>query len=290
MIRPFLVKFGFVLALVLWSYWSTLGRAAERWSTDPQYSHGYLVPLFALYLLYQRRSILQEGVLAPSALFVIPLLFAVVLRVGEAKYFYNGLDQFSLTPMLLAAALATGGKVAFKWSWPASCFLLFMVPLPYRLQTALSTQLQGVATQFSHYVLVSLGVPAVAEGNIILVEEVRIGVVEACSGLGMGVTFMALAAAFVMLSRSKMWIRIALVLLALPTAIVANVIRIVATAILYHWEQAATARAVFHDLAGWLMIPLGCALLMLELWILENLFIQKPTKQSSAPLPMRKQK
>src|SRR5207253_1208952 len=54
-LRPLIAITG-VLAALLWSYWSTLGQLAEIWSRDPQYSHGYVVPAFALVLFWLRRS------------------------------------------------------------------------------------------------------------------------------------------------------------------------------------------------------------------------------------------
>jgi hypothetical protein len=43
-------------ACVLWSLWPGIADMAERWSTDPRYAHGYLVPIFSLALLWIRRS------------------------------------------------------------------------------------------------------------------------------------------------------------------------------------------------------------------------------------------
>ena len=54
-------------ACVLWAYWTTLEGMAERWSHDPQYSHGFLVPVFALVVLWSRRQSLRRGRLRPSA-------------------------------------------------------------------------------------------------------------------------------------------------------------------------------------------------------------------------------
>src|SRR5262245_6686519 len=45
-----------VLAAFLWAQAPTLGGLARRWRDDPQYTHGYLVPLFALYLAWTRRQ------------------------------------------------------------------------------------------------------------------------------------------------------------------------------------------------------------------------------------------
>src|SRR4051812_19213355 len=62
---------GLSLALfagaLLWSYWTTLAEVLWRWTNDPQYSHGYLVPGFACYLLWQRRALLEPQLLRPSA-------------------------------------------------------------------------------------------------------------------------------------------------------------------------------------------------------------------------------
>src|SRR6202035_2382357 len=45
---------GLILVLV-WAYWNSLTRLAHLWE-NPQYSHGYLVPLFTLILLWLRRD------------------------------------------------------------------------------------------------------------------------------------------------------------------------------------------------------------------------------------------
>jgi Transmembrane exosortase (Exosortase_EpsH) len=63
-----LVMLGAALAAVVWAYWTTLAQTALRWSQDPMYSHGYLVPGFALFLLWVRRSHLTKGKVQPSRL------------------------------------------------------------------------------------------------------------------------------------------------------------------------------------------------------------------------------
>ena len=287
-IKSFLAVVAALVAAILWAYGATLARAAERWSGDPQYSHGYLVPVFALYLLYRRRAMLSAGLLVPHWSAAVLLAVGVGLRFLETRYFYNGLDQLSVVPMVLGAAIAAGGKVAARWAWPAALFLVFLVPLPFRLQTAMSGQLQTVATQMSSYLLVTAGLPAVTEGNVIVLQDVRIGVVEACSGLGMGVTFLALAAAFALVTKSALPIRLILLLSALPIAVLANVIRIAATAVLFYWDQSETAQAVFHDLAGWLMIPLGCAMILFENWFLERVLVREEPQTGGGPRVLRR--
>jgi exosortase len=284
----YIILFAGLSLLTTWAYLPALLKASERWASDPQYSHGYIIPLFSLFLLYHRRAMLDITKLRPSWWGILPLAVSIGLRWLETGYFFNGLELLSIVPALWGGVLLTGGRSAFRWAWLPILFLIFMVPLPFRLQTALSGQLQSLATQLSTYSLVTLGVPAISEGNIILVEDVRIGVVDACSGLGMMVTFAALTGAFLSLYTTSWWVKVGLLLGALPVAVIANVLRITATAILFHANRAESARALYHDLAGWIMIPVGILLIAIELRFLQNL-IKPVEKMDGVPafhLPM----
>jgi exosortase len=266
------VVFGFV-ASVLWAYWTTLGYAAERWSSDPQYSHGYLVPAFAALVLWLRRHRLAEGS-ARTNRGGWPLLAAALgLRLGGTYYHFAWFDAVSLLPLLAGLCLLLGGTRAWRWAWPAIAFLFFMIPLPYRVAVAMAAPLQGVATVASTYLLQTLGMPAVAEGNVILLNETSLGIVEACSGLRMLVVFFALSTAVALVSRRPLGERMFLVFSAIPIALFTNVVRITATGVAYETVGNETAEFIFHDLAGWLMMPLALVLLAIELRILTRLFV-----------------
>jgi exosortase len=174
---------------------------------------------------------------------------------------------------LLGIAVAAGGRGVLTWVAPAILFLVFTIPLPYRAQNALSGALQSTATAASTYTLQTLGVPAVAEGNVILLSEDRLGVVEACNGLSMLVTFFALATGVAILARRSLVERLLVVASAIPIAIVANVCRISLTGVLFEASRGDWARMVFHDLAGWLMMPLALVLLLGELFVLKRVIL-----------------
>jgi len=255
-----------------WAYWPTLGALANVWAHDPQYSHGFLVPLFAAVLLWQRRALLQTVEFQPNWWGLPFLAAAAALRLGGAWFFYPWFDTVSLLPCLVGVAVLCGGWSALRWSWPGIAFLLFMFPLPYRLGIIMAPTLQRVATIVSTYTLQTLGFPAMSEGNVIMLNEARIGVVEACGGLSMLIVFFALTTAVALLTKSDITDKILIVLSALPIAIVANVTRITLTAVLHDVAGRAVADG-FHDVAGWFMMPLALAMLWLEMQLLARLLV-----------------
>jgi hypothetical protein len=95
------------------------------------------------------------------------------------------LDAASLLPTLAGLGVLAGGWRLLGWLTPGLAVLCFMLPLPYELDLAVSGPLQTFATDGATYALQTLGRPAVAEGNVILIDDCRIGVLEACNGLGL---------------------------------------------------------------------------------------------------------
>jgi len=258
---------------VAWSYWPVFAGMAQKWAADPQYSHSYLVPLFSLYLLWYGRAHFKPASRGPSWWGVPVIGVGVALRLVGAYVYLDWLEAMSLLPLLAGGALLLGGRWALRWSWPAVAFLAFMVPLPFRVETALSQPLQRFATQVSTYVLQLLGRPAFAEGNVIVVGEARIGVVEACNGLGMMLLFFALSTAVAIVSRRSLVERILILASAVPVAVAANVARVTVTSFVHDALGRRWSDLVFHDLAGWLMMPLALGMMWLELWVLDRLFV-----------------
>src|SRR5262249_52031004 len=94
-----------------------------------------------------------------------------------------------------------------------------------------------------------------------------------------------LATAVAMIVRAPLHDRLILVASAIPIAILANVIRITATGVAYHLggKDSPLAQVIYHDLAGWLMMPLALAMLWVELKFLANVRGADP---DDAPLPV----
>jgi exosortase len=272
-------------ACTLWAYWPTLVGMAFLWSHNPQYSHGFLVPVFAAVVLWARRPNQSVQELRPSW-WAIPLLAAAIgLRLAGGYVGLGYLEGPSLVATLTALCVLIGGGAALRWAWPALVFLAFMLPLPYKVETALGQPLRGIATALSAYALQTLGWPALAEGNVIVLDDFRLGVIDACSGLGMLMTFFALSTAVALVVPRPLEDRLIIVLSAVPIAVLANVGRITATGVVYQTLGEEAAHAVFHDLAGWLMMPLALALLGLELVLLSAL-LGEPSPAHPVPLDL----
>src|SRR5262249_8395944 len=152
----------------------------------------------------------------------------------------------SIVPCAAGIVLLFGGRAAWRWAWPAVLFLCFMIPLPYRVANALSGPLQWLATITSTFIMQVLGLPALAEGNVILLNDHQIGIAEACSGLRMLVVFFALSTAVVLVIQ-RHWIDKTIIMLsAIPIALISNIIRVTVTGVMYELGQSEMANAFFH--------------------------------------------
>lgn len=274
-----------VIGLVLvWAYWPTFVVLGESWQ-NPLYSHGYLIPILAGGLLWWRRDMMPTAPLNPSWWALAFAAVAVAMRLGGAYYYFAWPDRGSILFSAAALAMCFGGWQALRWAWPSILFLFFMFPLPGFIEFNLIQPLQRVSTRASTLALQTLGVFAQADGNVIILSEVEMGVVEACSGLRMMAVFVALtvAAAFVM--NRPVWQRVAVVLSSVPIAILCNVIRITATGVVYEFFDRKVGDFVFHDLAGYVMPLMALGFLLLELKFFDLIYAidaDRPSKGESA--------
>jgi len=258
--------------LLLYSYWPGLLNATSAWN-NPQYSHGWIVPLFSLGLLFWWRK--PVGEVTPSAQLagLGLLLGSFVLRLACAQYRIVTIDMYTFVPALAGVFLLVGGWGMFRWAWAPVAFLLFMYPLPDEATRYLLGPLQTLATIVSTYALQTLGLDAYREGNQIILGEMHLGVVDACSGLRMLTIFIALSVALVLLGERAWWENLVILASAIPIALIVNSVRITVTGVLYQVASSEIAEMVFHDLAGWFMMPMALGMLFLEQYLLSRLFL-----------------
>jgi exosortase len=253
------------------------------WSR-PDYQHGFFVPVFSLVLLWLRREMIlplpERGSWWGLAFF--PAWAA--LRWLSAYFRVLVWDPLSLIPFFLGVAVFVGGWRALRWAWPSILFLVFMLPLPGFLDSAFRYPLQRLATIISVFVVQTIGIPAVAEGNVINLSEGQLEVARACSGLRMMMFFSAacVGAAFVL--RVALWEKIVIIASAVPIALVSNVARITATAIVRELVTLTpTGIDAVHEYAGYLMMPFAMLVVWGEVILLRKLFAGPAAER---PLPL----
>jgi exosortase len=261
-----------VLPVSLWAYWPALVGLCQRWLHDARYSHGVLVPLMALVVWWVRRREYPVTTLHPSGWGLPVLGGAMILRLVGAYYYLDWFDGLSLLPALGGLALLIGGWPLAWQMGPAIAVLFFMLPLPFAVEGALSAPLQRLGTIVSTFALQTLGLPAVAEGNIIHIDDLDIGVLEACNGLGMLSAFFAISTTVALVIRRPLVDRVIVFVSAIPIGVLMNLIRLTVTGLVYAVIGAPAAQTFFHDLAGWLMMPLALAAVALELYLLRRVF------------------
>lgn len=272
-------------ALLVWAYLPMLTVFSDKWLNDPQYSHGLLVPLFSAYLI---RRAWRDGPLTMTPMPIVGgvlLLVVLAMRLVAGSLLFHPLDAASLLLALVAISFAAGGWALIKRTGPAIGFLVFMIPLPYELERNVGQPLKVTATVCSTFMLQTLGQPALRDGNLILIDDVRLGVVDACSGLKMLMTFAAFSVGAVLLMQRSRFEKFMVVLGIVPIAILANVMRITATGLSYVYFANKGTVEFLHDFNGWLMMPVGLALLGVELWALKKLVVPTVADRGRTPEP-----
>ena len=278
---------GLVL-LLIYSFYNSLSRLwIYFWNTD-QYSHGYIVPVIAVVLLYMRwDSSYLESLrrIAPSARVwgTLLLVSGCCFRLFATRLGMETPDMLAFLPCLAGVVLMAGGWTIFRWAGPVIVFLVFMFPLPHRIQQAVLIPMKDVATTCSFYLLQLMNFETSREGNILYISGIPMGVVDACSGLRMLTVFLALCGAVAMLINKPLWERILIFASAVPIAIAVNALRITSTGMAYAWagQDSDWVHYVFHDNAGLMMMPLAMLLLYLEIALLGMLFIEESGQQPS---------
>lgn len=250
------------LTVLVWAYWTTFHDLARVWAANPSYSHGFLVLLFAIFLLWFRRDLVEPDNLRPNYFGFPVLALSVAMRFGGPVFSHLWLDLLSLIPAVAGVFLLVGGVHGLRWAWPTSLFLFFLVPLPVGLMNLLSGLLQQVATLGSTSLMQCVGVESSPVGKVVLGDD-------SGSGLRLLMVFLALSSAIVLIIKRSGLQKSILLVSAVPISIGVNILRISATGILHEMVKSETLNGFFHDVAGWFMMP--CALVLL--WCEDKLMI-----------------
>ena len=247
-----LVLFYLVLALLLVGvlYSPQFPALWETWEADPNYGHGMLVPILAVFLVFLKRKEISRIEPDPSSLGLFVILLGVLqfLLGTVANELFT--TRSSLILVILGVLLTLWGKRGARTLLLPVLYLIFMIPLPYIVYNALAFPMKLFATQWSVFFLDLLRISAYREGNIIHLPNTTLEVVNACSGLRSLMSLITFGVVFAYVAQKRNLARAVLVAAILPIAIVANIVRIIVTALLAIHKGPETADGFLHDASG----------------------------------------
>ena len=245
------VSYVLILAVLLGAvYWKILHALAIQWWDDANYSHGFLVPLFSLYLVWQQRAVLRTLPRAGNPIGILVVLAGIAaLLIGDLGA-ENFLMRSSLIVIIAGLILFHLGSRVFRAVLFPLAFLFFMVPLPGVVFYAVTFPLQRLAAEQAAWTLDALGIPVLLDGNIIHLAQLSLGVTEACSGIRSLISLFAGAAAWAYLLLPPGWAMVIFVAATVPITILANAARVVLTGLIGRQFGVEYASGFFHEFAG----------------------------------------
>jgi exosortase len=247
--------------LVILLFSSTFTWLAYNWLNNSYYSHGFLVPLISGFFLWRRKGAFAREAREPSNL---GLLFLGVSLVGFlVAQVWQAYHVSAVALVVLLAGLALyflGEKATRRIAFPLA-FLLFMIPLPFI--NRLSPALEAFTATTSTSLVSLLGIPAVNHGSQIQLQNSSFVVGAACSGLNSVVALATLVVIFVYILEGSYGAKATLMVIAIPIALVANLIRVSALLGIAHFFGAEVGMRYFHDYSSPVLFLLAFAMLIL---------------------------
>lgn len=313
------IKMAVIGGLFCFLFRHELERIIVLWVTDPSWSHGFLIPLFSLYFIHQRKQDIlglayvadpladlargrKPGRLLPGQtrpdyvglmLLSGSLVFYVFNLVSPAGYAY--FRPLSMIAALGAVVLFLGGWRLIRYTWLPIVFLVFAVPLPRRYYVALTMPMRKMAAAIATALLnLAGGVEATASGVVIDVIyegqrlEPALNVAEACSGMRLLMAFLALGVAMAYLHYRPIWQRLVLLASTVPIAVFCNIVRVTVTGFVYVFVDPKYTQGIYHDMLGLAMLPLAFALYGFLAWFMSSLFVEEDEEAAVKHVIIRK--
>ena len=271
------ILFGVLLIFLVIGYWNALQVAASAWS-HALYSHGWLIPVIAVGLLWLRKEPYRPFPDNQRWFGVGLLLTSLLFRLLMAHFGFESLNHLTFVPAVASLFLIAGGWPMFRWGAPVVFILFFMFPLPWSIENMLLAPMQEWATICSNFMLQTLGFESYRTGNVINIANVPLNVVDACSGLRMTTIFLALSISLVLIAQREWWENLIILVCAIPIALIVNITRITVTGIGYSLVGVGgTTEKLIHDWSGFAMVPMALILLWAVLQLLTLLFYEVDT-------------
>jgi exosortase D (VPLPA-CTERM-specific) len=278
-----------IVALLTFS--ESLLELVRRWRVQEEYSHGFLIPVIVVWLLWTRRDALVASVGRPSWFGPALIVLAAAMHIAGKLSSLFFLSQFSFILAIIGVVLGFGGRPLLKVTLVPIAFLIFAIPLPYFIDAVLSWRLQIVSSELGVAFIRLFQIPVYLEGNVIDLGQYKLQVVEACSGLRYLYPLMSLGFLAAYFFQAPMWQRALVFLSTIPITILMNSVRIGVVGIMVDNFGPQDADGFLHMFEGWIIFIACAGLLVGEMQLLarttsgKNFFqVFYPPKIKSAQL------
>lgn len=262
--------FFIALLLAVLAYWSGLSNAVFRWENQEEYSHGFLIPLVTLYILWEKMGLIKAAIGPPLWSGIIVVIAAIsIFIIGEISALFL-LIQYSFVLLLLGLSMITIGR-ATKYTAAPILLLLFAIPLPYVIEVVLTAKLQLISSSLGVSFIRWFNIPVYLEGNVIDLGVFQLQVVEACSGLRYLFPLMSLGFIAAYFYQAAFWKRSVVFLATIPITILMNSFRIGAIGVMVDNWGISMAEGFLHDFEGWIIFMACSVILVLLIWLMEKL-------------------
>lgn len=251
-----------MLAVTAWLHRQPLMDMVAIGVRDEEQSHIFLAPFIAAWLLWLRRTRLRHVMVQPSLIGPVVAAIGWIVSWWGFEYGYQIAWHSGALMSLLGVVLAFTGLTPLYLFAPVFVCALFVLPVPGEIRQKLTLPLQDLATTVTHATLEFIGIVAIKSGNMLVVNGERVAIGEACNGMRMVFALSLVVYAFAFSTPLRQGTRLLLVLLSPGLAIVCNVIRLVPTAIIFGHGGNMDVAQSFHDMAGWIMLPIALLMLM----------------------------
>lgn len=215
---------GGLIAIGVALYWPTVRSLIVEWENldSLTYTHGYLVAVLSLWLVFRNRFMMEAGRLqwsprAAAVLLLSSALWLVALRAG-----IEIIHQL-LLPLILWLAVYTVARRRIAWACaPGLLYFYFAIPI----WSFGNDILQYLTVHAVRVILALSGVSAYVVDNFVHIQSGIFEIAGGCSGLHFFIVALAIAALYGEVQRDSMKIRAALILLAAVLGVVSNWIRV----------------------------------------------------------------
>jgi exosortase B len=281
-----LVPWVIVLAGLCSMYTPTFVKLFQgNWSSD-QHAHGPIVLAISLWLLYRKwpEVFAARATQEKSVVGHFILIFSLLLYILGRSQSIELLEVGSFIWVLVATALILLGTKSVKVMWFPLFFMLFMIPLPGTVVTALTMPMKIAVSYVAEQILYAMNFPIARTGVILQIGQYQLLVADACAGLQTLFTLESLGLLYLNLIRHESLVRnLILAIMIVPISFAANVIRVIVLTLITYFFGDEAGQGFLHEFAGMVLFLSALLLIIGTDTLARTIFVRGNSTEQKLP-------